>query len=246
MSQAPVVLQINIAKSQAGNADGKENSINSDNAQSRYQPESFGKSQKSRGRPRSREDDKHDRHRRRGSSGRRRSSSPDDRSPSPKRQRRHKPTHPTILKTDGSNYSVWLLKIRAAFRHAGIEHVLTKPKKHELSHSSRDCQLGIDILLDLVEDALASKVVKPHNTKIPTPYSVMSSLHQLFGQDNTAMHSILRAALQGLKQAEGEKVTPYTQRAEKMYDDLMLAGGHMSSRTFLQCLRECSRSSPLP
>ena len=238
MSQAPVVLQINIEKSQAANTDAAEKSTVSENAQSRFQPLPQGESGKLSKRSRSRETDKHDEHRRRDSTDRRHRSSSDERSPSPKRRKNHKPAQPTILKGDGSNYSVWLLRIKVDFRHAGIERVLTKPKKHERDHSSKDCQIGMDILLDRVEDSLAFQVVKPHSSKTITPYRVMEELHQLFGQSNAAMHSILRAELMSLKQAEDEKVTPYCQRAEKKHAELIMAGGHMSSATFLQCLKD--------
>jgi hypothetical protein len=41
-----------------------------------------------------------------------------------------------------------------------------------------------------------------------------------------------------LKQSPGEKVAAYLQRAEQMHDSLVLAGGKMSTTTFLQCLKE--------
>jgi len=115
--------------------------------------------------------------------------------------------------------------------------VLHKPKKHE-RHSSRSCQLGIDILVDSVDDALVGKVVSPHSSKAPKPAAVLAKLHQMFGQCNAGMQSMLRAALFSLKQAEGEKVGRFTQRADNLHDDLRRAGGKMSSATFLQCLKE--------
>lgn len=229
MSQARSQVHINPPQ-----AENSNNEAHAHNTQNLHEPE------RSRRRERSRDITERSKHHHHSAShGRRRhSSSPDEHSSSPKRQRRHKPVHLTVLKSNGSNFSIWVLKVRAAFRHAGIEHVLTKPKTHEKHHSSRSCQLGLDILLDMVDDALATKVVKPHSNKIPTPHSVMSELHELFGQGNVAMQSILRASLTSLRQAEDEKVTDYTQRAEKMFDDLRLAGGYMSSKTYLQCLKE--------
>ena len=238
MSQAPVASQINnIAQPDAENANAVERSHVSERAQSRFVPLPQGESETSHKRSRSRETDKHDEYHRRSSSGRRHRSSAYERSPSPKRHKGHKPAQPTVLKGDGSNYPIWLLRIKIDFRHAGIEHVLDKPRRGE-EYSPRHLQHGMDILLDRVEDSLGFQVVKPHKSKAITPYKVMKELHQLFGQGNTAMHSILRAEMMGLKQAADEKVTPYFQRGEKIYGNLKLAGGRMSSKTFLQCLKE--------
>jgi hypothetical protein len=158
--------------------------------------------------------------------------------PAGKRPRGHKPTSQTKLKSDGSNYAIWLLKLRAAFRYAGIEHVLQDPPRH-CKHPREERQLALDILLDLVEDALASKVVRPGSLdKSPDPKAVLDKLHQTFGTACATMHSTLRASIQVLKQGSTESVSAYMLRAEDLFDRLKTAGGHMSTKTFLQALKE--------
>jgi hypothetical protein len=94
-------------------------------------------------------------------------------------------------------------------------------------------------LLDLVEDALASKVVRPGSLdKSPDPKAVLDKLHQTFGTACATMHSTLRASIQVLKQGSTESVSAYMLRAEDLFDRLKTAGGHMSSKTFLQALKE--------
>jgi hypothetical protein len=131
-----------------------------------------------------------------------------------------------------------LLTLRAAFRYARIEHVLQDPPRH-CKHPREDRQLALDILLDLVEDALASKVVRPGSLdKSPDPKAVLDKLHQTFGTACATMHSTLRASIQVLKQGSTESVSAYMLRAEELYDKLKTAGGHMSSKTFLQAIKE--------
>ena len=112
MSQVRSQVQIDVPQAEIPNNEGNVN-----DAQDRYEPPPFVEPERSHRRENSSENVEHSKHRRRsGSSGRRRySSSPDERSPSPKRQRRHKPTHLTVLKSDGSNFSVWVLRFVQLF-----------------------------------------------------------------------------------------------------------------------------------
>jgi hypothetical protein len=130
------------------------------------------------------------------------------------------------------------MKLRAAFRYAGIEHVLRDPPK-DRKHPREDRQAALDTLLDLVDDALASKVVPPGSLdKSPNPKAVLDKLQQAFGTSCSTMHSMLRASIQTLKQGSNESVSVYMLRAEELFDRLRLAGGSMSTRTFLQALKE--------
>jgi hypothetical protein len=106
-------------------------------------------------------------------------------------------------------------------------------------HPRADRQLACDILLDLVDDALASKVVQPGRAgKSPKPKAVLDKLEQTFGTACATMHSLLRSSIQELKQAPGETAAAYMLRAENLFDRLRTAGGSMSSKTFLQALKE--------
>jgi hypothetical protein len=130
------------------------------------------------------------------------------------------------------------MKLRAAFRYAGIEHVLRDPPK-DRKHPREDRQVALDTLLDLVDDALASKVVPPGSLdKSPNPKAVLDKLQQAFGTSCATMHSMLRSSIQALKQNPGESVSAYMLRSEDLFDRLRTAGGSMSSKTFLQALKE--------
>jgi hypothetical protein len=67
---------------------------------------------------------------------------------------------------------------------------------------------------------------------------VLDKLEQTFGTSSATMHSLLRSSIQSLKQAPGEAVAAYMLRAEELFDRLRTAGGSMSSKTFLQSLKE--------
>jgi hypothetical protein len=155
-----------------------------------------------------------------------------------RKPRGHKPVNATRLKADGSNYSIWLLKVQAAFRYYRLEHVLERAP-HGRSHSPIDVQLGLDILLDMVDDSLASKVVPAGGKAYAiSPRKVLNKFHDAYGMSNTAMHSMIWSSLMELKQAPKEGIRVYIQRADELYNQLKTSGGRMSSKTYLQCLKE--------
>lgn len=165
------------------------------------------------------------------------SRSPPRRASDDSASKRHKPAHPIRLKSDGSNYSIWQIKLAATFRFRGISAVLDRAKRHH-PHSAEDSQLGIDILIDSVEDALLHTVVPPKGAHFHAPSDVLDRLHEMFGQVHPAVQSMHRASLMTLCQSPGERVGAYVERAKGLYDALILSGGKLSSSSFLQCLKE--------
>jgi hypothetical protein len=99
--------------------------------------------------------------------------------------------------------------------------------------------LGLDILMDLVDDALISRIAPAGKQRHHvTPLSALANLKQMFGQTNESMHSMLRSSLFSLKQGPAEPVKDYLQRADNLHNSLLSAGGRMSSSAYLQCLKE--------
>jgi hypothetical protein len=130
---------------------------------------------------------------------------------------------------------VWALKVNAAFRYARIEHTLDAASPQE--HMAVDVQLGLDILLDMVEEGLSSKVV-PAGGPALTPRKVMDAFYASFGFSNESMHSLLRSGLNELKMTHGEGVGAYMQRGAELFNQLMSSGGQMSESEYLQHLKE--------
>jgi hypothetical protein len=151
-----------------------------------------------------------------------------DRSSSPvaKKVKWHKPANLTKLKSDGSNYTVWASKIKAAMRHVGL--------KTDVEIDDPDCdQLGRDILVDVVEDGLVRYVDPPG---LPTTtFEVMTLFREMFGETDSSFHGSLISQLWQLSQKPGEDIQSYGSRSSALLDKLVRGGGDFPPSTFLQC-----------
>ena len=149
--------------------------------------------------------------------------SPDD------RVRSHKPKNVERLLANGKNFSSWFVRIKAAFRALGITFT-------ERGGSAEMNQMGIDLLLDSVENGLI-KHVTPARGPFPTPFDVLAVFESKWAQSNKSYHSELIAKIWTLSQGSSEAVEPYVQRAEELFDTLVRSGGEMPDDVFFQCLK---------
>jgi hypothetical protein len=131
------------------------------------------------------------------------------------------------LKNDGSNFTVWHSKIKAAMRNVDLQ------TDAEILDPVKD-QLGLDILVDVVEDALIKFVDPPPGVSVST-FKVLQEFRAQFGQTNKAFHGTLISQLWQLAQKPGESIQDYGSRSSALLDQLLRSGGDFPSSTFLEC-----------
>jgi hypothetical protein len=130
------------------------------------------------------------------------------------------------LKSDGSNYAVWQIKTAAALRFVGISST-GEDIKPALN------QIGIDLLIDSVDNVLLQHVVPPGPTI--SVFAVLQQFESMFGKSNESFHAELISSLWTLKQLPGEGIQAYSSRSSTIHDKLVRSGGVFPSDVFLQC-----------
>jgi hypothetical protein len=94
-------------------------------------------------------------------------------------------------------------------------------------------QLGIDLLLDSVEDGLLQYVAPAGRPT--TTSAVLQQFQAMFGKASESFHAALISKLWTLHQKPGEDVQSYGSRANALLNQLLMAGGTFAPETFLQC-----------
>lgn len=147
-------------------------------------------------------------------------------SPPPRQRKGHKPVRTQPLKFDGSNYGVWSIKNAAQMRYAGISAT-----EEEISPELN--QIGLDLLIDSVEDGLLQHV-QPPGPPISI-YVVLQHFQEMFGKSNSSFHADLVQQLWTLRQLPAEGINAYSGRSCAIHDQLVRSGGAFPPETFLQC-----------
>jgi hypothetical protein len=121
---------------------------------------------------------------------------------------------------------VWQIKTAAALRFVGISST-GEDIKPALN------QIGIDLLIDSVDNVLLQHVVPPGPTI--SVFAVLQQFENLFGKSNESFHAELISSLWTLKQLPGEGIQAYSSRSSTIHDKLVRSGGVFPSDVFLQC-----------